>query len=136
MAMSVRRTARRLPASRLATAIAIAALALSLLPEIGATAARSPSIASIRYIYHGLTVQPPHAGPRPGRVRQSLFASYYLQTLAQQKASLTFADRTVLHMNQRTDVVLKSPHLTVLKSGEVEELDAPGTNHEIQTDAA
>jgi len=65
-----------------------------------------------------------------------LFDQYFLQTAGRQRASLRFRDGTVLHLNQRTDAVLRSPHLTYIRQGEVDEVLAQGTNHRVQTATA
>jgi len=91
------------------------------------------SIASVRFILHGLTVQPPNRQADKGRVNQQLFSLYRLTTGANQKASLGFLDRSVLHMNQRTDLVLKSANLTVVSRGEAAAVVTPGTRFRIQT---
>ena len=90
-------------------------------------------IAAVRYILHGLSVQPPHRPAGPGRVRQRLYDSYGLRTATAQKASLGFVDKSVLDMNQRTDLVLQSPDLTVVRRGEVAAFVVHGTHHRIET---
>jgi ferric-dicitrate binding protein FerR (iron transport regulator) len=50
-----------------------------------------------------------------------------------QKASLGFLDRSVLDMNQRTDLMLKSANLTAVRRGEVAVTVTPGTQFRIQT---
>ena len=66
----------------------------------------------------------------------SLFAAYLLETKQKQRASIRFQDKTTLHLNQRTDVILRSPHLTYVQNGEVDEALQPGTSHRVQTAAA
>lgn len=105
-------------------------VALASLPAAGRT------LAQVRYIDHGLTVQPPHARSVKGRVKMGLGNRYLLRTGKQQRASIGFRDTTVLHLNQRTDAILRSPHLTYVQHGEVDQLLVPGTNHKIQTAAA
>lgn len=114
------------------------ALSLVLVPALGeaATARRASKLASVKYIYRGLTVQAPHHRAGKGRVKQPLYAKYFLKTQRKQRASLRFRDGTVLHMNQLTDAVLQSPHRTQVKRGEVDEVLMPGTNHQVSTASA
>jgi hypothetical protein len=59
----------------------------------------------VRYIKHGLSVS--RAGkPKPGRIKMPLYGRDALSTKKNQGASLTFSDKTVLHLNQLTDAVL------------------------------
>jgi hypothetical protein len=119
-------------------------VSLGLILSLGAVAAlpgadaagNAQSIASVRFILHGLTVQPPNRQADKARVNQQLFSLYRLMTGANQKASLAFVDRSVLHMNQRTDLVLRSAQLTVVSRGEVAATVTPGTNFRIQTSNA
>ena len=96
---------------------------------------KSP-LGRVRFIYHGLAVQPPRHRAAKAKVKQSLYSSYQLHTHHAQKASVNFRDGTVLHINQNTDCLLRSPHVTAVKRGEVDEMVTPGTNHQIQTAAA
>ena len=98
--------------------------------------ARPAQVAQVRFIYRGLSVQAPRHKRMKGRVKMPLYSQYFLQTLAQQKASIRFRDGTTLHMNQQTDAILRSPHLTYVGRGEVYEAIAPGTDHQIKTAAA
>jgi hypothetical protein len=100
------------------------------------SAASVQRLAQVRYIDHGLTVQPPHKRQQKGKLKMPLFQQYALQTKAKQRASIRFKDRTTLHMNQRTALVLRSSHITQVRSGEVDELLTPGTDHRVQTSAA
>jgi F5/8 type C domain/FecR protein len=93
-------------------------------------------LGKVWYIYHGLSVQPPHAARVRGAAKMPLYAAYGLRTARAQRASIQFNDKTTLHINERTDAVLKSPSLTYVGSGEVDEVLVPGTNHRIQTDSA
>jgi hypothetical protein len=103
----------------------------------GAKGTAKPSgLASVKYIYHGLTVQPPHKRAGKGKIKEALFTQYFLQTHKAQRASLRFKDGTILHMNQYTDAVLQSPHITRVKKGEVDEVLMPGTNHQVSTATA
>jgi ferric-dicitrate binding protein FerR (iron transport regulator) len=102
-------------------------------------AAAQPSgqpVASIRFIRHGLLVQPPNLPAQQGRVKEQLYAAYGLQTQAGEQASLGFRDGTVLYMNQRTELVLKGPVRSLLKQGEVALVRQPGTRHTIRTATA
>lgn len=100
---------------------------------VSATGSRRAPIAAVHFIRGGLAVQPPNARRQRGRVKQPLFPAYFLQTADGQIASLRFTDGTVLHMNQRTDAVLRSPTRTLVRRGEVDEIDAPGTHHIVTT---
>src|SRR5437660_1377435 len=66
------------------------------------------SLGSVRAIKRGLHVQPPHGKTGSGKVHQSLYTQYQLQTRAREKASVGFVDRSVLHINERTNLVLQS----------------------------
>lgn len=93
-------------------------------------------LAQIQYIYRGFSVQPPQQRLERARVKQPLFEQYFLRSGAAEKASIRFRDGTTLHINQRTDAVLTSPNVTMVRRGEVAEYLAPGTNHRVQTAAA
>ena len=99
------------------------------------TVKKQTRLAQVWYIDHGLTVQPPHKKRENGKRKMSLYTRYFLETKSGQRASIRFKDGTTLHMNQRTDAVLSSPHLTYA-NGEVYETLAPGTNHKVQTATA
>lgn len=122
----------RVPRGILAALSALALVAVG----VAVTQAQSSSIAAVRAIHRGLTVQPPHQPGAPGKVRQPLFAADGLQTLAQQKASVGFVDSTVLFINQRTSLVLASPHLIRVGRGEVAPVDVPASHLRIQTPSA
>jgi sugar lactone lactonase YvrE len=115
--------------------MAIAALVPEARPS-SAAAASTPTLAQVRYIDHGLTVQRPHQRQQQGTLKMPLFPQYGLQTKARQHASIRFRDQTTLHMNQLTSLVLRSPHVTQVQKGEVDELLTPGTDHRVQTSAA
>ena len=125
------------------TVVVLAGLTISGLisPRIAsAGAARSShsakpvaTLAHVRFIDRGLSVRPPNHARRKGKVKEPLYNRYFLQTQARQRASIGFRDGTTLHINQRTDAVLASPHITLVKNGEVDEVLKPGTNHQIQT---
>jgi tripartite motif-containing protein 71 len=93
------------------------------------------AVAQVRYIYHGLGVQPPRQARRAAHQKDPLYDQYALLTGTAEKASIGFADGTALHINQRTDAVI-SAHLTTVKRGEAAEYLAPGTDHAIKTDSA
>ncbi len=96
--------------------------------------AAGQDVGKIRSIHRGLTVQPSGARKQPGRAQQHLLSAESLETLKAQQASLGLKDGTILAMNQRTDVILQAPELTVVKSGDVAAMDAPGSHYRIQTD--
>jgi hypothetical protein len=130
---------------RLALLITVAGLLLSALSpsthasQTGSLLALKPTgkaLGQVRFIRRGLTVQPPHQRAKKGKVKMPLYNAYFLQTKASQVASLGFADGTLLHMNQRTDIILRNPHLTYVKRGEVDQATIPGTDHRVQTAAA
>ena len=129
----------RLPPS---TCLAFGALLVAVAPLLLPSAARarvadrSVAIAQVRWIHRGLTIQPPHGRPARGKIKQPLYSADSLRTGASQRASISFRDGTMLHLNQRTDAVLRSPHLTYVQKGEADEVLAPGTNHQIQTATA
>jgi hypothetical protein len=98
---------------------------------------QSPTnIAQVRDIFHGLSVAPPHKQVVKGKKKMKLYALYGLGTGHGQKASIGFVEGTVMQLNQLTDVVLTSPHLTTVQKGEVQEVVKPGSNHQIQTSTA
>jgi hypothetical protein len=135
---------------------AILLLAAMLAPTAGARDVRTPGrsahplqllrplaapaplgrVGSVRFIKRGLQVQPPKQQPQSGKVKQPLYIQYNLQTQAQELASVAFNDGSVLHMNQRTDVVLAGAHQSVVKQGEVDQLVVPGTDHQVRTPSA
>ena len=99
-------------------------------------AGKAAAIAQVRWIHRGLTVQPPHRRATRAKVKQPLYSAYRLRTGSSQRASIKFRDGTILHLNQRTDALLRSPHLTTIQKGEAEEVVSPGTDHRIQTSIA
>lgn len=129
---------RRHPAARFHTRIFGVAL---LITYSGILAAAHPvraagHIAVVRFIDHGLTVQPPQQDARKGWVHQSLFPADRLLTQAHQRAKLQFVDASVLYMNQRTDLVLRGAGFTQLKHGEIDAVDAGAAHRKVRTDAA
>jgi hypothetical protein len=97
--------------------------------------ASKPRVAQVRYIHKGLTILPSHQKQQKGKVKMPLYSKDGVRTGSGQKASLGFHDGTLLHINQRTDAVLRSPTLTYVNKGEVEEVAIPGTSHRVQTAA-
>jgi hypothetical protein len=93
-------------------------------------------LAQVAFISGGLFVQPPHQKRMKGKKQMPLFNKYFLQTLVKQRASIRFRDGTTLNMNQRTDAVLSSPHVTYVRKGEVYQSLAPGGSHRVQTATA
>jgi hypothetical protein len=69
-------------------------------------------------------------------VTQPLYTRYLLKTASGQRASLRFRDGSILHLAQRTDALLRSARLTVVRSGELNQVVVPGTKHQVQTSAA
>lgn len=94
------------------------------------------SIAKVRAIKRGLAVAPPRRRFVRGKVKQRLFPKYALRTGPKQLASVAFVDGTILHLNQRTDAVLRSPAVTFVSRGEVDQIVQPGTDHRITTAVA
>jgi hypothetical protein len=105
-------------------------------PLLTAQAADSQLLATVRTIRGGLTVLPPRAPGGPGWIKEPLFTTYGLRTVAHQKASLRFIDRSLLFINQHTDLVLRSPTVTVLRRGEAVVSDVPGARHRVLTPTA
>lgn len=113
--------------------LALLAMPLVASHTVNVSAAPAGWTAQVRYIFHGLSVQPPGKKMRRGTRNMSLFNRYFLRTQARQRASIGFRDGTALHMNQRTDVELRSPNLTYVRRGEVDQVVRPGTTHTVQT---
>lgn len=125
------------PVLVLAASLLLLSMPLGARSAIPAQAASSATaLGEVRYIFRGLAIQPPGEQPRPGRVTQALYSRYVLKTAVSQRASLRFRDGTVLHMSERTDAQLRSPNLTYVGGGEVNQILAPGTKHQIQTSSA
>ena len=93
-------------------------------------------VAQVAFISGGLFVQPPHQKRMKGKKQMPLYNKYFLQTLVKERASIKFRDGTTLNMNQRTDAVLSSPHVTYVRKGEVYQSLSPGSNHRVQTATA
>jgi len=123
---------------RIIALVAVASVTCAAVPRAASSGAMpaSEKIASVKFILHGLSVQPPNRKIQKGAVRMSLYNKYLLRTSAQQRASIGFKDGTLLHMNQRTDAVLQSPTLTYVSKGQVDEILRPGTNHKVKTATA
>jgi tripartite motif-containing protein 71 len=96
-----------------------------------AHAASSAQLGTVNYIFNGVAVAAPRGALKAGTKGESLFQQYFLRTVANQKASVRFRDGTELHINQKTDAVLTSPHTTKVSRGEVAEYLKPGTDHQI-----
>jgi sugar lactone lactonase YvrE len=112
---------------------------ISLLPfgiVRAASTGAAVQLGHVRVIENGLTVQQPHHKATKGRVKAPLYAQYGLRTGKKERASIGFVDGSVLHMNQVTDAELRDPHVTVVRSGEVDQVDTPGSNHQVKTAAA
>src|SRR5690242_8164432 len=111
--------------SRLAVLIMLGSLLAVLLPlsaqarqaATSHTVAKAGALAHVRAIQRGLSVQPPKRPAVAGKKRMPLYSQYLLRTKRQQRASLAFADGTILHLNQLTSALLR-PHLTLLQQGE------------------
>jgi ferric-dicitrate binding protein FerR (iron transport regulator) len=129
-------TTPTVPRSWRAHALRLPALALAGLLTVQTCAAASQAVAHVRFIDHGLTVLPPGKRSASAHLKEPLYSSYGLRTLTRQRASISFADRTVLHINQRTDLVLASSNHTRVLRGEVAELGKPGGNEQIITATA
>jgi hypothetical protein len=97
---------------------------------------KSGSLAKVRAIKRGLQVAPPSRQYSKGKVKESLASKYAVRTGKKQLASLGFFDGSILHINQLTDAVLRSPSVTTLKRGEVDQITEPGSNHKISTAVA
>src|SRR5438270_12532829 len=127
---------------RLAVVVLLASVCLALLPprvDAGRPSGpqstrqgKSVALARVRYIKRGLAVQPPSQPFVKGKKNMPLYNRYLVRTRKQQMASLGFGDGSVLHLNQQTDAVLRSQHLTYVKKGEDAEIVAPGTGHRVQ----
>jgi len=101
-----------------------------------ATAASGGRLAKVRAIKRGLSVAAPKGQFAKGKVKQPLFSRYGVRTKRRQLASLAFNDGTILHVNQLTDLVLRSSNATLVKKGEVDQIVQPGTDHKIATPVA
>jgi len=93
-----------------------------------APTAGTPPVARVKFIDHGLGVQPPHQKLRKGKMKDPLFNSYLLRTRAHQRASIRFRDGSILNMNQQTDALLRSSHMTQVGRGEVDEIVTSGAH--------
>jgi hypothetical protein len=116
-------------------ALLVLVLTAALGPGDAGSASSSP-LGHVSYIYHGLSVQPPQQAAAPGKLKESLYNAYLLATAAQQKATITFQDNSLLEINQLTAAVLRSASVTAVQHGEVEQQVTPGTNHQIVTASA
>lgn len=118
--------------------MALGMMALSLLAPapVRAAPAQLPTLAHVRAIVHGLSVQPPHKHARKGKKADPLYQRYGLATKRSERASLAFKDGTILYINQLTSAVLRSSSTTVVAGGEVDEVHPPGTDHKVVTASA
>lgn len=124
---------RLMPGAAVALRCVAATLFLLPLLSVSVGQAAAPQVGSVRFILHGLTVQPPRVKGAPGRVSEPLFAAYGLHTAAGERASIRFVDHTVLHINQRTDLVLRNRGLTMIRRGEVAALGHSGGHERLVT---
>ncbi len=95
------------------------------------------SPATVVAVKAGLTVIPPRAKPRAGRIGTDLFASYQAQTNAKQYASLNLRDGTLVDLNRNTTVAIKDPLHETLSGGElfIQVVHGAGS-HQIQVGSA
>jgi sugar lactone lactonase YvrE len=106
-------------------------------PAYAVPASHPSRLGIVRFVYGGLTVQPPARKQSQGKPRTPLYNQYALRTQLKQKASIGFRDGAILKLNQLTDIVLQNPHKTVVSHGEVAELDLKkGSSHTVQTPVA
>lgn len=103
---------------------------------VHAAPAHSSTLARVRAIIRGLSVQAPHKHPHKGKKADPLYQQYALQTKRSQRASVAFRDSTILYLNQLTNAILQNPTTTLVKGGEVDEVHAPGTSHNVVTPSA
>jgi sugar lactone lactonase YvrE len=124
---------------RKAPPLLVLALAVGLpaQPALSSTPARTAKLGEVRFVWNGLGVRPPGRQEGQGKRKDPVFARFLLRTRAKQKASVGFRDGTVLKLNQRTDAVLHDPRVTIVKRGEVDQIDIhPGGKHRVQTASA
>jgi sugar lactone lactonase YvrE len=117
----------------------VAVLLLILLPaNAGAQhAVKGNKLGQVRVVINGLTVRPPQGKSTDGHPKTPVYGRYFLRTKANQRASIRFRDGTVVKLNQRTDVVLRDTHTTIVRAGEVDQFDAkPGSKHVVRTASA
>jgi len=121
---------------RLGAALALAVLTMVIPERAQARPVQRSTLAHVRAIIHGLSVQPPHKHTRRGKKADPLYSQYVLETKRLERASVAFKDSTVLYLNQLTNAVLRDSTTTVVKGGEIDEVHPPGTNHTVVTAAA
>src|SRR5947209_3496429 len=97
---------------------------------------RPGQLAVVSIIVRGMKEQPPNRAFRKAKIRDRLFSRYFLRTGRKQKARLQLADGTTLNINQRTDAILRDPHHLTVRSGEVDQIDARGSTHQISAATA
>lgn len=118
---------------RVVPLLALAAAGMAFGAHVSDARATARQVATVRFIKSGLSVTPPHKKASRAKLHQKLYGAYRLQTKAAQKASLAMADRSFLHINQRSDLTLRSATVTAVRQGEVYVIDALGSHHTIQT---
>lgn len=126
---------RREPRLSFISLALIAALSVATLPPSvsHATTFRPGELGIVRVIIRGLGERPPNQVIRKARILDPLFDAYLLRTEAKERARVEFADGTQLNLGQRTDAVLQDPHHLLVRSGEVDQVDAKGSVHRITT---
>jgi DNA-binding beta-propeller fold protein YncE len=112
---------------------ALLAITVAPLPTLAASSTAPAPLGRVRFIQHGLAVQPPKKKMHRGKVRDPLFTRYGIRTIKGQRATIAFHDGSILYVNQRTDAILNDPHVTVVKRGEVNLADEPGGKHTVKT---
>lgn len=112
-----------------------AGILASVAPTDTNAAPNRAQVGSIRAIHRGLSVAPPHRVLHHGRVGDPLFGAYRALTAQSQRATLRFLDGSFLDMNERTDIVIRSANLTLLRSGEIAMADH-GAHHRVETATA
>src|SRR5947209_320751 len=123
------------PRPILSTPIILATLAAAVLLPAPPVQAATPAVAAVRYIDHGITIQHPHQSKHAGHIKDPVYDADNLLTGRNQRASIGFHDGTVLHLNQNTDATVTA-HRSQVRKGEVAEIVAPGTDHQVQTASA
>lgn len=116
-----------------------AALAVLIIWPSGTRAAvqwKKAPLARVRTIQRGLGIRPPSTRTHRGKVRDPLYTRYALRTGKRERATVAFFDGSVLYVNQRTDAQLADPRMTVVRSGEVDLADQPGTRHTVRAAGA
>jgi hypothetical protein len=89
------------------------------------------SIARINFVRHGLVVRQPNGRTARGKAGQWLLPTSVLKTRGNQSAALQYTDRTLILMNEGTELDVRNSAETLLSAGEIEEVLTPGTRHDI-----